>query len=69
MTVRRRKGGLMNGSNTIERAYQLARSGECATLADLRRRLSAEGCLQVTQHLCGRSIQQSLRRLLEKPVP
>jgi hypothetical protein len=54
----------MDGTNTIERAYQLASSGECASLADIRKRLTAEGCQQVTQHLSGRSIQQALRRLL-----
>jgi hypothetical protein len=59
----------MAGSNTIERAYQLAKSGECASLGDIRRRLSAEGCEQVTQHLSGRSIQQALRQLLGAGAP
>ena len=54
----------MSRVNTVERAYQLAASGECASLEDIRRRLSQEGCESVTGHLSGRAIQQSLRRLL-----
>ena len=51
-------------NNTVERAFELARSGECASLDDIRKRLQAEGCEQVTRHLMGKNIQQSLRVLL-----
>ena len=54
----------MSTSNTVERAYELARSGECASIADIRRRLSSEGCEYVTRHLMGRTIQRELRELM-----
>jgi len=45
---------------TIERAYELARSGEAADLADLKRRLKAEGCRAVDAQLAPRSISGHL---------
>jgi hypothetical protein len=35
----------------VERSYQLARSGECAGVADIRRRLRAEGHADATAQL------------------
>ncbi len=46
----------------IERAYQLARSGECATLQNIKRRLKAEGFVSIEAQLFGPRLQDELRR-------
>lgn len=51
-------------SNTVERAFELARSGECATTDEIRQRLRLEKCDQVEAHLAGRYIQYQLRSIL-----
>ena len=38
--------------NIVERSYQLARSGACAGVEEVRRRLQAEGYTDATAHLC-----------------
>jgi hypothetical protein len=60
--------------STVERAYQLARSGQCPTINDIKIRLRAEGCPQIAAHLAGLTIQRALRDLcaaavLERPRP
>ncbi|HEY8574418.1 hypothetical protein [Phenylobacterium sp.] len=45
---------------TIERAFELARSGEAADLPDLRRRLKAEDCRAVDALLAPRAISSHL---------
>jgi hypothetical protein len=49
---------------TVERAFQLARSGACHSVADIRTQLSAEGHEGVHSHLNGASIQRQLRAAL-----
>lgn len=49
--------------STVERAYQLAASGECLTLREIRARLSAEAYPAVAQHLHGQAITVALKRL------
>ena len=46
--------------STIERAYQLARSGEVENLSALTRRLKAEGCRAVDALLAPRSLRGHL---------
>ncbi len=53
-----------NEIGTIERAFQLARSGACHSVADIRTQLSAEGHEGVHGHLNGSSIQRQLRAAL-----
>ncbi len=48
---------------TVERAYELARSGECASLEDLRRKLRREGHEAVLAHIQG-SLARELGRLI-----
>lgn len=48
---------------TIERAYQLARSGECATVGAIKDRLKAEGFSDIAGQLYGPTIQRALREL------
>lgn len=49
--------------STVQRAYELAASGECADLKEVKARLSAEKHVNVTGHLHGRSITADLARL------
>lgn len=46
--------------STLERAYFLARSGEVADLADLKRRLKFEGCRAVDALLATYSVRRHL---------
>ena len=47
--------------HTVERAFELARSGECASMADIRSQLRRERREQVDLHLSGRLIRKQLR--------
>lgn len=51
-------------AHTVERAFELARSGECASMADIRCRLRRERREQVDLHLAGRLIREQLRQAL-----
>jgi hypothetical protein len=48
---------------TVERAYELARSGSCATVEQIRMQLSRERHESVQQHLSGPTIRRELSRL------
>jgi hypothetical protein len=48
---------------TIERAYELARSGACRTVGDIKTRLQAEGYEGVKDRLYGASLTAALRKL------
>ena len=58
---------------TIERAYQLAASGDFRFKNDIALALNAEGFSSVREQLDGRSITKALRELCQKnyrePVP
>ena len=54
---------MANLPSTVERAYQLARSGQCPTLGDIKIRLRAEGCPQISAHLAGQKIRRALQEL------
>jgi len=57
---------------TLERAYALARSGQCADLDRLKDRLKADGCRAVDQLLAPRSIRGHLEAICAasfKPAP
>ncbi len=51
---------------TIERAYELARSGECRTLSDVKQRLSADGHDRIQEHLYGATVSSALRKLCQE---
>ena len=53
----------MNSVTTLERAFALARSGEYASVQDIRLRLKGEGFSNVEGHLSGHSITRQLRAL------
>ena len=56
----------MQTPTTLERAFILARSGECAGLDDIRRALKRERYDQVEAHLSGHSIGKQLRALCDE---
>ena len=50
---------------TVERAFDLARSGDCRSLPDLVAALKRERHEAVEAHLAGPSIRRDLKRLLQ----
>ena len=50
---------------TAERAFQLAESGECETIAEIAARLQAEGYEHVHGHLSGTTMTGPLRRAIK----
>ena len=46
--------------STLERAYFLARSGECCDIGGLKDRLKADGCRAVDALLAPRSVREHL---------
>jgi hypothetical protein len=50
--------------STIERAYELARSGEFRTVSRIRDRLRAEGYADATAHFSSPTLVADLRRLI-----
>jgi hypothetical protein len=49
--------------STVERAFELARSGSCGTVDDIRRALTAEHYPSIQAHLAGPSIRRELLAL------
>jgi hypothetical protein len=49
---------------TIQRALELAESGDFNTVDDIAQALSAEGFFEVSAHLAGRTIRNQLRRIM-----
>jgi len=48
---------------TLERAFELARSGECSGVAQIRIRLRAEGYRDGQAHTSGMSIRKQLDKI------
>ena len=46
--------------STIERAFELARGGQCRSVDDVRRKLKAENHEAVDSHLSGGTIKRQL---------
>lgn len=59
-------GSMTSQPSTLERAFALARSGECANVSELRSRLKQEQFEQVEAHLRGPSINRQLRRICDE---
>lgn len=57
----------MSRTPLLERAYDLARSGACATVKEIKARLKAEGYEHVNSHLDGVGIRNALRDLCRSP--
>ena len=58
--------GRMTQPTTLERAFALARSGDYATVNDIRLKLKSERLDQVDAHLAGPALARQLRRLCEE---
>ena len=56
----------MQSPTTLERAFELARSGTCADVAEIRLALKRERHDQVEAHLSGQSINRQLRALCDE---
>ena len=54
----------MNNIGTVQRAFELARGGTCATVEEIRTRLKSEGLSSIAEHLAGPTIQRQLRTLI-----
>lgn len=54
--------------STIERAYELARSGRCHSVDEIRTMLIREGYEAVQAHLTGPSIKRDLSALCKAAV-
>ena len=50
--------------NVIERAYQLARTGEFAKVEHIERRLTREGYTSVADHLGGKMMRRELNDMM-----
>ena len=59
----------MNGSGarvpTVERAYQLAKSGECNGIGQIRERLRAEGYGRADSQISGQTFRSQLKKLCD----
>jgi hypothetical protein len=53
----------------VERAYQLARSGEYATISAIKAQLKIEHYVHVDRHMQGAAILRDLRRLCASARP
>jgi hypothetical protein len=52
------------GVSTIERAYQIARSGQCQSVMEIKKRLRDEGFVDTTEQLTSRTLVIALRGLI-----
>jgi hypothetical protein len=50
----------------IERAFQIAKSGDVANMAELRKKLAAEGYTNNASVLIGRSVVSQLSRMISE---
>lgn len=57
---------LQSDDRIIERAFELARSGDCASVAAIRAQLKKEHFAAIEDHLEGASIRGQLRSLIQK---
>jgi hypothetical protein len=55
---------IVAGVTTVERAYQLARSGQYPTVETIKKRLQDEGFGDANGQLTGRTLTTDLRRLI-----
>jgi hypothetical protein len=58
----------MTDDSIIHRAFGLAASGSCRTVAELEKALKREGFTQVSDHLCGPSLRSQLKKLMAQPA-
>ena len=59
--------GMDQNTTPLERAFQLAKSGECASITDVKKRLKAEG--YSIDQIEGRTISRQLAALIKTAKP
>lgn len=59
---------MQNGRSTVERAFELARGGQCRSIADVRRKLSSERYDAVDAHLGGPAIKKQLQTAIDVAI-
>jgi hypothetical protein len=55
---------MMAAEGTVERAFELARSGTCRTVDDIRAKLKAEGHSNIMAHFEGGSFKKQLKAIM-----
>jgi hypothetical protein len=50
----------------LERAFELAKSGDCGSIDDIRRQLKSEHYAQVDAHLAGSTVRRQLLDLCKE---
>jgi hypothetical protein len=55
----------MRDVGTVERAFQLTKSGTCHDIEDIRRQLDKEGYPGASAHLSGPAIKKQLLALIQ----
>jgi hypothetical protein len=56
----------MSEKNIIERAFELARQGDCASLLEIRQTLARERYTSVDAHMAGLGIRSQLKALIRQ---
>ncbi|UZK67776.1 hypothetical protein [Sphingomonas sp. M1-B02] len=56
----------MSGTDTIERALDLARNSSCRNVQEIIRTLTIEGHSGVEMHLAGQTIRKQLKTLIAR---
>lgn len=56
---------MQNDKSTVERAFELAKGGQCHSIEDIRRALSGEQYDNVRGHLAGPALGKQLRELID----
>jgi hypothetical protein len=51
-----------HNTTALERAFQLAKSGHCISIEDIRQQLKSEG--YSTEHITGKSLTRQLKELI-----
>ena len=52
-------------ASTVERAFDLARSGTCQSVEDVRKKLEAEGSPNVRGHLASGTLRKQLKAAIK----
>ena len=55
-----------NRPTTLERAYELARSGRCRTVGEIKQALASEGYDRIQDSLYGPTLTAALRKLCQE---
>ena len=63
-TGSKQKNWISDMHDTVSRAFDLAKNGECQSIHEIVTRLAREGHVQAQEHLFGKSIRRQLCKLI-----